>query len=121
MEDGEDFGDVYEFFKEEIKVLRRNPDDYVEVERPGSRDSFRVMERFINTLEDSNPLKSQLIHALNRKNPFSNFKVLVDGSGAYRQQWFDFRDEEMREWVRNQVRGGFGKEEDSEEDAEDLS
>ena len=80
------------------KKINDNPDDYYEIEKMGSRDSFSVMEDFIFTV-DSDKLREELIRALKHKKPFRQFKYVIDYSGEYRQKWFDFKSKKMIEWV----------------------
>ena len=54
-----------------------------------SNESFDIMRKFTNQLEDKK-LQAKLDYALNNRKPFANFKFLIDNS-AYRQQWFDFK------------------------------
>lgn len=96
-----DFGDE-DAWADERKKIDDNPDDYLEIEKMDSRDSFRMMEGFIYIV-DSKKLKNDLIYALNQKKPFSRFKYIIDCSGEYRQKWFDFKAERMQEWVKNQL------------------
>jgi hypothetical protein len=85
-------GDVPpELYKEEKKLLKKDRRNYIEIPRMEARDSFRIMAAFAEQLDDSNPLKQRLNDALSFKNPFSNFKYLIDSSGDYRQHWFDFK------------------------------
>ncbi len=73
----------------------------IEVEPMESRDSFKVMQHFTETAYDVD-FKNKLIHALNNRKPFANFKYLVDNSD-YRQEWFDFRDKEWEMFVWDQI------------------
>jgi hypothetical protein len=68
------------------------------VEPPESRESFKIMERFVDEVNDKR-LREDLIDALNRKRPFANFKQIVETS-QFRQAWFDFKKEqlEMKAW-----------------------
>ena len=111
------YSDENEFFDpsedawaDERKKIKKKPKDYLEIEKMESRDSFRLMEAFISTV-DSDKLTNDLTLALNLRKPFSNFKYVIDGSGEYRQKWFDFKAEKMQEWVKEQVdmfnAGGF--------------
>jgi hypothetical protein len=106
--DDDDFLDFDDELKEEDawaierKKLNDHPDDYFEVEKMESWDSFRLMENFAGSV-DSLQLKNDLIYALGQKKPFSRFKNVVDNSGEYRQFWFDFKAETMREWVKEQI------------------
>jgi hypothetical protein len=104
-----DFGDE-DAWEDERKKIDKNPNDYLEIEKMDSRDSFRMMEAFAYAV-DSKKLQNDLIDALNQKKPFGKFKYIIDCSGPYRQQWFDFKAERMQEWVKDQVdmfnAGGF--------------
>ena len=57
------------------------------------------MVKFVEQLDEKNKLKDELIKALNRKKPFREFKFVIDNSGIYRQQWFDFKHEQLIQWV----------------------
>jgi uncharacterized protein UPF0158 len=87
---------------DERKKIDANPDDYYEIEKMDSRDSFSVMEDFVYTI-DSDELRKELIRALNNKKPFRQFKYVIDDSGEYRQKWFDFRSKKMQEWVVSEI------------------
>jgi hypothetical protein len=103
------YGDEDNFFTteedawaDERKKIRKKPGDYLEVEKMESRDSFRVMEGFAETV-DSVKLRQDLMQVLNQKKPFSKFKYVIDCSGEYREKWFAFKAERMQEWVKEQV------------------
>lgn len=89
-----------EAWEEAMEKLDENRDDYLEIEPMTSTDAFEVMEDFTHRLEDSNSLKSRLIRALERRKPFREFKNEIDDSGEYRQQWFDFKNKRMIDWVK---------------------
>jgi hypothetical protein len=93
-----------EVWETEMNELDANFGDYLEIEQLESRDSFLIMEEFIETLDDSNKLKKQLWDGLNRPKPFRQFKYLIDNSGIYRQQWFDFKNRKMQEWVVDKLK-----------------
>ena len=59
------------------------------------------MVEFAEQLSDNDKLKNQLINALNRKKPFREFKDIIDNAGKYRQQWFDFKQAQLLQWVRD--------------------
>ena len=92
--------DPDEGWTEELEKLDNNPDDFAEIEKPNSRESFKSMVGFTETLSDSSSLKKRLVFALENKKPFREFKFLIDNSGDARQMWFDFRDKWMEDWVR---------------------
>ena len=95
-------GSDSEWWDEANEEIENNFDSYMEIEKKDSHESFRLMEKFINTV-DNLPLRDRLEEALRRPKPFANFKFHIDNSGPYRQRWFDFKKQQMIEWVRGQV------------------
>ena len=101
--DADDFYDPEEdAWADDRKKVEENPDDYLAIEKMESRESFGIMAGFAEIV-DSISLRNRLIYALNQKKPFSKFKYIIDNSGDYRQKWFDFKDEAMQEWVKEQI------------------
>jgi hypothetical protein len=88
-----------EFYEEELEELENNAGDYIEIERPYSSDSFEIMVSFTEQLDDNNKLKNKLINALNKKKPFREFMLVIDNSGVFIQQWFDFKNAQLEQWV----------------------
>ena len=84
------------------KEIENNFDSYVEIEKMDSNESFRLMQNFIGAV-DNERLRDKLDQALNRPKPFRNFKFEVDNSGPYRQKWFDFKKQQLIEWVKGQL------------------
>ncbi|CAN5186402.1 hypothetical protein BH20BAC1_BH20BAC1_10920 [soil metagenome] len=78
-----------------------NPGKFLELETVPTHQSFRIMEAFIETVKDKS-LQAKLVHALEKKRPFANFKFIIDNSNV-RQQWFGFRDDAYtaiaKEWI----------------------
>lgn len=73
----------------------------ITIEPPESSDSFKIMERFVDKVDDKK-LKNKLIYALNNRKPFANFKAIVENS-EYRQQWFSFKQKKLEERVWNEL------------------
>jgi hypothetical protein len=80
------------------------PDDGEEIVRIDplpSREGFEIMELFA----EAHPGRHQdyLYRALNRRHPFSSFRVAVENSGLL-QQWYDWKDKAMKieacRWMR---------------------
>lgn len=90
-------------WKEELKKLKKNSSDYREVYAMDSKDSFKLMEDFAQEVTDGK-LQQQLINALNRQKPFSQFKFIIDNSGEYRQSWFNFKNKRYIEWTEDQLK-----------------
>lgn len=96
-----DFADL-EAWQEDIDEVEKNYHDYFKFERMRSQDSFKVMADFTESILDSK-LQKRLINALSKPKPFRNFKWIIDNSGDYRQQWFDYKLMCQKTWVKNQI------------------
>ena len=91
-----------ELWEEEIKEIDEHWGDLVEFEKMSSRESFQLMVDFAESV-DNPSLQDRLFIALNRTNPFRNFKWHIDNSGKYRQRWFNYKDLRYIEWVKEQL------------------
>ena len=91
-----------ELWEEEIKEIDEHWGDLVEFEKMSSRESFQLMVDFAESV-DNPSLQDRLFIALNRTNPFRNFKCHIDNSGKYRQRWFNYKDLRYIEWVKEQL------------------
>ncbi len=85
-----------------LNEIEENWDKYLEIDGMESHESFKVMADFAENV-NSKELRNALIDALNRKHPFQNFNWVMDNSGTYRKEWFDFKNQKLIEWVRNQI------------------
>jgi len=94
--------DDREPWEDVLNELDENWDKYIEIERMESHEYFELMADFAESV-DNKELRDSLIKALNKKHPFQNFKWVVDNSGPYRQKWFDFKDQKLIEWVKDQL------------------
>lgn len=86
------------FWEKELEKIDEDFGSYIKFEIPNSFESFRIMERFLEEVEDP-ILKSRLISALSKRKPFRNFKNLIDNSN-YRNKWFEFKKQELEHMVR---------------------
>jgi hypothetical protein len=59
-------------WKEEIGKIKKNKKKFIEIENMDSRESFRVMEEFAESLENSTT-KIRLLTALEGHKPFAKF------------------------------------------------
>ncbi|WPR71427.1 UPF0158 family protein [Flavobacterium sp. NG2] len=91
-----------EFWENEINQLENEGDDFIEIEKPTSRDSFQMMESFIESGIPTAALKKELTKALERPKPFRNFNELVENS-RFREDWFAFKKDWMIKWVESEV------------------
>ncbi len=91
------FGDT-EIWEEEFEEIEKNIDQYLKIEKPSSREAYRMMTDFTEEVMNSQ-IKNRLIYALNRNKPFKNFKYEVDYNEEVRQHWFKFKSKKYQEWV----------------------
>jgi hypothetical protein len=89
-------------WQEMIDEIEENYSDYVVFEQMGSRESFNVMEDFIEEV-DNIEFKKRLSWALSRSHPFRNFKDEIDYQGEYRERWFKFKTGKYIEYVEKQI------------------
>ena len=93
-------------WQETIDKIEANFEDWVGFEKFESWESFKIMERFIATIDDED-LKNELSGAILKRKPFANFKWVIDGAGEYRQKWFDFKQKEYMDHIRQQIKWHF--------------
>lgn len=74
---------------------------YITIEPLETNESFKIMAKFTDQLENSK-LRTQLVSALNNRKPFANFKRIIDNS-EFRQDWFDFKDKQLQEYVKTMI------------------
>ena len=75
-----DFTDSYgdtEIFEEELEEIEREWTDYVVLSKMESWEAFKIMEAFINEIDDER-LAENAVKILNRKSPFANFKYEIE-------------------------------------------
>lgn len=80
-----------ELWEEVIEEINSNFDKYIEFERMPSNEYFRMMEGFIEIIENPE-VQKRLIYALCQPRPFHNFRYEIECSGDFRQKWFDFKE-----------------------------
>lgn len=76
---------------ERLQEVRGDPTRYLMIEPVASREQYRMMERFIETVRIE-PLKRQLSDAIVGKGAFRRFKDAVGRHPEERKRWFAFRD-----------------------------
>lgn len=89
-------------WEDDIKEIEENYDKYLEFEKMDSRESFQVMEEFVETVRDEK-LKEKLELGLSLSKPFRNFKDIIDDETEYRKKWFAFKSAKYREFVKEQL------------------
>lgn len=95
-------GEVKEFFKEEIKKVKKHKKDLIKFEPLKSSESFEIMERFVAQI-DHKLFQSKLETILAQKKPFQHFKIEIDNSD-YREVWFAFKQKALEEIIEEQLK-----------------
>lgn len=90
-------------WKDDLKLLKKNSKEYHEIEKWSSSDGFEMMSEFANQVSDSR-LQRRLFEALKKNKPFREFKFVIDNSGDFRQQWFDFKNKWQQDFVAKQLK-----------------
>ena len=87
--DLEDY-DIEDMWEDVTSKVESNIEDYIEFEPMTSRDAFKVIENFIDTISHI-PTHKRFISAISRKKPFANFNDLLHDYPDLRQQWFVYK------------------------------
>lgn len=87
---------------EELEQLEKNFTDYYEIDKWTSSEAFEIMSEFADQLTESN-LQSRLFDALRKNKLLREFKFVIDNSGDFRQQWFDFKIKWQQDFVARQL------------------
>lgn len=74
-----------------VRRARTQPDSFVLIEPVPSREQYRMMERFIETVTNG-ALKERLADSIVGKGAFRRFKDIIGRYPEERKRWFAFRD-----------------------------
>ncbi len=88
-------------WEKSLKIIEKEWEEYSCLTKMDSWESFKVMEDFIDEINDEK-LKNDLVKILNQKKPFANFKSEIEIS-LYQQKWADFCDLKYEEYVRSEL------------------
>lgn len=101
----EEDNELYELepWYEDAKIIKAAPDSFIAIEAMTSAESFRIMEDFIETVDDQN-LQRSLLYAIQMRKPFANFRDEINNAGeAERERWFAFKRERLIDYVKDQL------------------
>ncbi len=86
-----------------LQRVHAHPEAYVQVEPVPSREQYRMMERFIETVTNGT-LKERLADSIVGKGAFRRFKDIIGRFPEERKRWFAFRDvllhRHILEWLK---------------------
>ena len=92
-----------EFWEDVMEQVESALQEFVAFEALESFESFRMMETFINNIEEVK-IQLQFQDAIRVRKPFQQFKYLLYDYPALRQQWFDFKNHYLMEHVEQQLK-----------------
>ncbi|MCB9231370.1 MAG: hypothetical protein H6581_06900 [Bacteroidia bacterium] len=70
-------------------------DDFIEIRANSSKESFQVMNSFVNSLSQSRE-KDKLAESLTLHRPFDRFRHTLDRLPEVRKEWFAFKADHFR-------------------------
>jgi hypothetical protein len=102
----DEMNELPDWQKDELEIakniLKDTIDRYIEIPKIESFESYRHMEKFVETLDNSE-LKEKLYIALDGKGAFRRFKNVLEHYPEERERWFKFKHElmvcEVRRWL----------------------
>lgn len=108
-------GDIdEEMWGEDIEKVEENFHEYVPFTAMESHESFRIMEDFIELIEEQTT-RSKFEEIIQRRKPFQQFKYLLMDYSHLRQQWFLFKVERYKEYVKEQIDAYNSRQENDED------
>lgn len=85
-----------------IDEIENNSENFIEVENMDSHESYNLMLRFVDTVEDKQ-LSIRLNNALNGQKPFHTFRYELNYSDEYLDKWYEYKSRHMISWVKDQL------------------
>lgn len=106
------------FYQTDLNRIESEWNNCITIEPPEPFESFKFMEQFARYEVQDKAIQDRLLFALSKGKPFRNFREIVDSS-EFRQQWFDFHQLCLEEYVRDQLTVGEWVDEAEEADEAD--
>ncbi len=104
-----------ELWQDVIDEIDNDAENFIVIEGMDSRESYILMEKFIDTLEDKQ-IAARLTNAINVPKPFHTFRYELNYSDEYLQKWYAFKSQQMIEWVKKHLLLNTGNENEEEEE-----
>ena len=74
----------------------------IKIEPINSNQGYQIMEDFTDKLNDKK-LQNKLYNALDKRNPFANFRDIIDNSD-YNESWFAFKQNWLEKFVYTELK-----------------
>lgn len=92
----------YDYLAEEVLAITdANPDLYIQFDPPDTRESYKIMEGFVETIE-TGKIKALLQGSLKSNKPFRNFRNTIEAEGIL-DDWYDYKDAYLQMGVRDKL------------------
>ncbi|MBK6537080.1 MAG: hypothetical protein IPG09_04660 [Ignavibacteria bacterium] len=104
-----------ELWQDVIDEIDNDEENFIVIEGMDSRESYILMEKFIDTVEDKQ-IAARLTNAINVPKPFHTFRYELDYSDEYLKKWYAFKSQQMIEWVKKHLLLNSGNENEEEEE-----
>jgi hypothetical protein len=92
------FGDMDDEEDELTPSVEDEAERYRYIDPVGSHESFRWMERFAHSIEDTQ-VRERLLDALDRPRPFRRFKDALMSFPEVREAWFRYEEAQLRDYA----------------------
>lgn len=86
--------------EEKRQMIRRGNGRFVHLDPASSREQYRWMERFVQSVEDE-ALKERLVLAIDGKGAFRRFKDVLLSYPLERDRWFQYRANLLHIYINN--------------------
>ena len=91
-----------EIWQETIDEIDSAYHQYIAFEAMESHGSFKMMESFINGIEND-AVGRRFKDAISYRKPFQNFKQLLLSYPEVREQWFNYKNQQYIKWIEDQL------------------
>lgn len=105
LPDNEDYFN-YDLTPEEEDILdeiEENPDNFAEFTKMETSQDHQMMENFAERSVKERNFQDELFNALSKPKAATGFKFLIDSSGKYKEKWHEYRIQQYKDWVKEQV------------------
>ncbi len=105
LPDNEDYFN-YDLTPEEEDILdeiEENPDNFAEFTKMETSQDHQMMENFAERSVKERNFQDELFNALSKPKAATGFKFLIDSSGKYKDKWNEYRIQQYKDWVKEQV------------------
>jgi len=92
----------FDYLAEEVLAITdAHPEMYIQFDPPDSRESYKIMEGFVEILK-GDALRARVLDSLNSKKPFRNFRLAIENEGI-EDDWYDYKNAYLQMSVRDKL------------------